>query len=167
MLFCQQGCLFQAHLCDNITLLLSLAVVVALAPSTIDTTKTTTATTAGTTTTATDSTASLCSHGCTLVAWAAAAAVAESMPRQQWQLGTQDSNCNGDGVGAAAAGQQQWWQQWHSAIEKRSSGCVLAESGSTLADSGSALADLGSALADSGSALADSGCALVTWAAPS
>jgi hypothetical protein len=148
-LFCWQGCLSRAHLCNDITSLSLLAVVVALAPGTIDTTMTRTATTVGTTMTTTDSTASLCGHGCALVAWAAAAAAAESMPRRQWQLGTRDSN--GDGNGAAAAEQGQWWQQW----------C------SVHADSGSTLADLGSALADLGSALADLGCALVTWAAPS
>jgi hypothetical protein len=164
-LFCRQGCLSRAHPCNNITLLLSLTVVVPLAPSTINTTATTTATTAGTTTMMTDSTASLCSHGCPLVAWAAAAAVAESMLRQQRQLGTRDSNGNGNG--AAAAGQWQWWQQWRSAMEKRSLSCILADSGSALADSGSALADSGSALVDSVSALADLGCTLMTWAAPS
>ncbi len=108
----------------------------------------------------TDSTASLCGHGCALVAWAATAAAAESMLRWQRQLGMQDSDGDGDGNSAAAAKQQQWCQQWCSAMEKRSSGCILADSGSTLAD-------LGSALADSDSALADLGCALVTWAAPS
>ncbi len=119
-------------------------VVVALAPGTINMTTTTTATTAGTMTTTMDFNASLCGHGCALVTWAATAAAAESMPRWQQQLGTRDSN--GDGDGAAAAEQRQWWQQWRSAMEKHS---------------------LGSALADLGSALADSGCALVTWAAPS
>ena len=67
---------------------------------------------------------------------------------------------SGNGNGAAAVGQRQWRQQWRSAMEKGSLGCVLADLGSTLADSGSAVADLGSALADLG-------CALVTWGAPS
>jgi hypothetical protein len=160
MLFCWQGCLLQDRPYDNITLSSLLAVVFALAPSTINTMMTTTATIAGTTTIMTDSTASSCSHGCTLVSWAAAAAAAESMLRRQRQLGMRDSNGNGNGNGAVAAGQRQWWQQWYSVMEKRSSGCVLTELGSTLADSGSTLAD-------SGSTLADLGCALVTWAAPS
>ncbi len=117
--------------------------------------------------TTTDSTVSSCGQGCALVAWAANAAAAESMLWQQWQLGTWDSNSDGDGNGTVAAGQRQWWQQWRSAMEKRSLGCVLADLGSTFADSGSALPDSGSPLADSGSTLADLGCALVTWAAPS
>ncbi len=88
MLFCWQGCLSQAHPCDDITSLLLLAVVLASAPGTIDTTMTTTATTVGTTTKTTDSTASSCGHSSTLVVWADAAAAAESMARRQRQLGT-------------------------------------------------------------------------------
>ncbi len=92
-------------------------VIVALVPGMINRTTTMTAITAGTMMTTTDSTASSCSHGCTLMAWAAAAAAAESMPRRQRQLGMRDSN--GDGNGAAAARQRQWWQQWCSTMEKR------------------------------------------------
>ena len=66
-LFRRRGCLSRARPCDDITSSSPLAVVVASAPGTIDTTTTTTATTAGTTTTMTDSTASSCGHGCTLI----------------------------------------------------------------------------------------------------
>jgi hypothetical protein len=151
-LFCWQGCLSQARPCNNITLSVLLMFIVVLAPGTIDRMMTMTATTAKTTTTTTDSTVSSCGHGCTLMALAAAAAGAENMPWRQQQLGTRNSDGDGNDNGAAAVGQPQWWQQWRSAMEKCSSGCVLT--------------DLGSALADSGSVLADLGCALMTWAAP-